>query len=235
MDAITTIIVAVLGTWIAAVGSGMVVVMWKLNTTTTKLISSMERHEERLDGHDERLQEHSDHLFKKGCKVLLLMALLLFLPSCSLLGLDMEQAQADAEETASALEIVANQADAVAQEIVRLEEVWKNAESSNDIERMREVWPQLQSSYQLAKLKKVELKEIQVVFNNRVEQFKEAKDTKGYLQAALGLLGGVAAVFFPGLAAIKRRNKLIDVALPKKSGDALSNRQQALLDKIRKA
>jgi hypothetical protein len=252
MDAITTIIVAVIGTWIAAVGSGMVVVMWKLNISVTKLNSNMERHEERLDGHDERLKKHSHHIFGKGgkvCKVAILFALLMFLPGCQLLGLDMEQAQAEAQETSDALYILEKRIPAVEATIDQLNVLYDAAIERGDPKEVARIGQNLKKQYEDLRLSKEEEQKLSGVLEKRVEQFKSAKDTRGYMQAALGLFGGVFGTFFTGLGVVKRREKLISVtaknideqfgtesldAFKKLQTGSLDKAERNLLDRLRK-
>lgn len=209
MDAINTIIVAVLGTWFGAIGIAIVAVLWKLNTTVTRLNSNMDHVDERLDGHDERLDKHSNHIFGKAAKIVVLFALLMILPGCSLFGLDMEQAQADAEETASALEIVNKRVPAIEASIDNLVLLYDAAVEREDYDEAKRLALELQSEVKNLELTVEEKTQLTATFDKQVSAFKNAKDTRGYLQAALGLFGGVFATFFGGRGMLKRRDKII--------------------------
>ncbi|MDC1142115.1 hypothetical protein OAU50_03415 [Planctomycetota bacterium] len=217
----TTIMNQVISGGIIAALTGIVAYLFKINTALSRLMLHQEQHNVRLDKLEtQEPANNGQHRgtdarsFKRGSAstwLLVLLGVFAFsvLSGCKLLGLDMEQAQQDAEETSVAMELLVDKAEAISIHIAQLEESWKQADADNDIERMGKLWPQLQAAYKDARLSKTEIDQLQVVFSKRVTAFKEAKDTTGYLQAALGLFAGGLSAFFPGLSMIRRRDRII--------------------------
>ncbi|MEE9311300.1 MAG: hypothetical protein V3V10_02695 [Planctomycetota bacterium] len=259
MDGITIINQVISGGVIIALSS-IVAFMFKINTALSRMMVRQEQQEARLmlletskpSAGNNGQHKATNRIAKRGGALTwALMALLLtvmsLLSGCQLFGLDMDQAQRDAQETSVAMELLVEKAEVISNHIASLEHDWQQAEADNNIERMTKLWPQLQAAYQDARLSKTELTELQGVFNKRITAFKEAKDTTGYLQAALGLFAGAASAFFPGLSMIRRRNRIIKTtARNVKEGQGsldkikalqskyLSSIDRTILNKIRK-
>ncbi|MDC1142314.1 hypothetical protein OAU50_04425 [Planctomycetota bacterium] len=218
MDGMTILNQVISGGIIAAL-TGIVAYLFKINTALSRLMFRQEQHDmrlEKLEGKSSRNngQHSTGRQTTRGtamnvCLLALVVTMLLFLPGCKLLGLDMEQAQQDAEETSVAMELLVEKAETISNHIARLEDSWETAEADNDIERMGKLWPQLQAAYKDARFTKDEIDELQSIFNKRITAFRDAKDTRGYLQAALGLFAGGLSAFFPGISMIRRRDRII--------------------------
>jgi len=220
MDGVTILNQVISGGIIVAL-TGIVSYLFKINSALARLMTRQEQQDARLMllEADKPISGNGQHRVqirtaKRGGALtwaLILLAILALstLSGCQLLGLDLEQAQRDTEETSQAMELLVEKAEVISDHIARLEDSWQQAEAGNNIEQMIQIWPKLQTAYQDSKLTKTELAELQAVFHGRVAAFREAKDTTGYLQAALGLLAGAASAFFPGLGMIRRRNRII--------------------------
>ncbi|MEE9312185.1 MAG: hypothetical protein V3V10_07195 [Planctomycetota bacterium] len=183
---------------------GMIAALFKVNTNLTRLNVQHESTVQRLD----RLENPRKGRVSTALLVLL-MFLALFVSGCSLFGLDMEQAQADAEQTASALEIINKRVPAIEASIDNIVLLYDAAIERGDFEEAKRLAVELQREVKNLELTVDDKNELTATFGKQVSAFKNAKDTRGYLQAALGLFGGVFATFFGGRGMLKRRDKII--------------------------
>lgn len=254
MEPIELLIFGVLGTWIASVGSAMVVVLWKLNNTVIAMRAELKDHKRRIGLIENAPAKRPAHAGRVSYLLLIVAVFMaVTFSGCSMFGLDAEQLEADAEETASALEIVKTRLPALEKTKNELLAMYDAAIVRGDMEGAARMWPELQKSVKAVDLTKAEKLQLTATIEKQVSAFTKAKDTKGYLQAGLSLLGGVFMTFLGGRKVVGTRNRLIKAASDSANvvfgaGNSteseefrteikgrLNKSDQALLDKLRKA
>lgn len=141
--------------------------------------------------------------------ILALLTLAAFLSSCSLLGIDTEQASAEAEAYAAQLQPVADKLTALDAKSRQLIEQAEIARTKGNLQAYAELTRQVAEVAREIDLGKKDYERVAVAYQQAVKRFEDAKGAGDYLTGILGLLAGVLGMFGIGVPAIKRRDRAL--------------------------
>lgn len=141
--------------------------------------------------------------------LLALLTLVAFLSSCSLLGIDTEQAAAEAEAYAAELQPVAEKLTALEAKSQQLIEAAEVARTKGDLQAYAELTRQVAVVAREIDLGRKDYDRVANAYKMAVKRFEDAKGAGDYITGVLGLIGGVLGMFGIGFPAVKRRDRAL--------------------------
>lgn len=163
--------------------------------------------------------------------MLALLTLVAFLSGCSLLGIDTEQAAAEAEAYAAELQPVAEKLTALEAKSAQLIEQAEVARTKGDLQAYAELTRQVAVVAREIDLGRKDYDRVANAYNMAVKRFEDAKGAGDYITGVLGLIGGVLGMFGIGFPAVKRRDR----ALALTAANADNSLDQKALDAFKAA